>query len=56
MNSTIAAFALSLSWLIAGPAPAQDYPVKPIRILVGFTPGGGPDIARIARGAGIKAD
>jgi tripartite-type tricarboxylate transporter receptor subunit TctC len=24
--------------------PAADYPAKPIRIMIGFTPGGGPDI------------
>jgi tripartite-type tricarboxylate transporter receptor subunit TctC len=27
-----------------GPDPAADYPNRTIRILVGFTPGGGPDI------------
>ena len=27
-----------------GAAPEGEYPTKPIRILIGFTPGGGPDI------------
>src|SRR5687767_5997152 len=30
--------------LLAGTCAAQDFPAKPVRIIVGFTPGGGPDI------------
>jgi len=46
-----------LAWLAAGliasiPAWAQSYPVKPVRILVGYTPGGGVDTtARIVAAA-----
>jgi tripartite-type tricarboxylate transporter receptor subunit TctC len=44
IRALAAAVVLLAGQVHAQPDPAADYPSKPIRILVGFTPGGGPDL------------
>ena len=43
MVSVIRVILAGLLWVAAGVSWGQHYPVKPVRILVGYTPGGGVD-------------
>ena len=36
--------AVAIAAVLAGPAAAQDYPAKPVRMIIPFPPGGGSDV------------
>lgn len=48
--------AIAILALVAGPAFAQGFPSKPLRILVPFPPGGGTDVAARALGEHLSKD
>lgn len=45
MKFVLTAAAACVGAALAAPASAQNYPARPVRILVGFAPGGGVDVA-----------
>ena len=55
-RTTLARLALGLvPWFAAAGAMAQDYPAKPIRLVVGFAAGGAADLVARAIADGLGA-
>jgi tripartite-type tricarboxylate transporter receptor subunit TctC len=44
LRTRLGAIVSLLAVALAAPALAQQYPSKPVRIIVGFAPGGGTDV------------
>ena len=59
MNSLFRRAALIAAGLLATAAQAQDYPSRPLRLIVPFVPGGSSDFgfwARIVKNVGATAE
>ena len=55
VRSNTATILLAAVLVAAAPALSQDYPSRPIRVIVPFSPGGGSDILARFLGPGLSA-
>jgi tripartite-type tricarboxylate transporter receptor subunit TctC len=55
MKKIIFGFCIAMNFLFAGNLLAQDYPNKPIKVLVGYAPGGAVDLVARTLGQSLSA-